>query len=225
MNKVKVKICGIKNKHTVTVLAELAVDYIGFLFARSTRKISEAEAATYIEQLHQQAKTTGLPRPNTVGVFVNPSIEQLDAVLAQCALDVIQLHGDETPEFCQQVKERYGVQLFKVFSVRDEADDASIINSFTPYSRVIDTLMLDTHDPLYGGGSGVPFRWSVIPKVAMWCQQHAVPLMVAGGLNERNVGLLLEKYALDGVDVSSGVETAGEKDEQKMRQFVGRVKS
>ena len=225
MTAAKVKICGIKNRETIALLKQLPVDYIGFVFADSKRKVTPEQAASLIGALKSADEARGTyDPPETVGVFVNPGMDELRELLSSCRLDVVQLHGSESASFCRDVKDTFGVKLFKVFSVRNEQDDGRLEASFEPYAGVIDALMLDTHDPVYGGGSGKAFRWSVIPKAARWCNEQGIPLIVAGGLHADNVAELIAEYHPDGVDVSSGVETNGEKDEEKIKQFVGRVK-
>lgn len=216
-----VKICGIRDAELLAQLQELPIDYIGLLFAPSKRQVTAEQARDIIQA--GKAQETEIWHARYVGVFVDPELAELEHIMSIAPLDVIQLHGAESPQFCRQVKERFGVQVWKVISVTEQfiAEQASLI----AYLGAIDAILLDTHDPQYGGGSGQTFNWEIIPEYQAWADAHQLPMIVAGGLHAHNVDLLCEKYRPSGVDVSSGVETAGTKDVDKIKAFVGRVKS
>lgn len=202
-------------------MVNLPVDFIGFVFAPSRRRVTPEQAALLAAQL----KAWMTPEiPQSVGVFVNPDLEELAAIVEEAQLDVVQLHGQESPQFCREVKERLGTRVFKVLSVQslNENSEASINHEL--YAGVIDGLLLDTFDPVYGGGSGSTFAWEEIPAYRDWARAQGIPLFVAGGLLPSNVAELIDKYSPDGVDVSSGVESDGVKDIDKIAAFVGRVK-
>lgn len=229
MNKTTVKICGLQTEDAVQTLNELHVDQVGFVFAKSRRQVS-AERASQLMQLLQKNSTN---TPLTVGVFVNPTQEELIGVMQKAPLDVIQLHGNETAAFCRWVKEELQAKVYKVVSILaakdadaiQPIDDKAVAAQLAPYAGVIDALMLDTYDPIVGGGTGEPFAWEHIPLYRDWTRLHQVSLLIAGGLNVSNVRGLIQQYEPDGVDVSSGVETDGVKDHIKIKQFVERVKS
>ncbi|WP_426453589.1 phosphoribosylanthranilate isomerase [Paenibacillus sp. S-38] len=228
-----VKICGLQTLSHVEAVAKLPVDYIGFVFARSKRQVAPRTAGELIRAM-RDASAGRAPSPGVVGVFVNPSHEDLASVLEEAPLDVVQLHGQESPVFCREVKERWPeVKIFKVFSVSggavDEADGTVQAGTgaaarLEPYRGAVDGLLIDTFDPVYGGGSGKTFAWDAIPPYLEWCRGAGIPLLVAGGLQPDNVGELLGAFAPDGVDVSSGVETDGVKDLVKITSFVERVR-
>jgi len=219
------KICGLQDVEVLKSMINLPVDYIGVVFAKSRRRIKPEQAADLREVLMDWKAGK---RPGLAGVFVNPALEELEHIMNVAPLDVIQLHGQETPEFCRQVKQRWAAEVFKVFSFpkdgsgHDETDSA--VRALTPYEGTVDAVLLDTHDPKYGGGSGKTFAWERIPAYADWCKEHGVKLFVAGGLQPGNVEDLIRTYQPDGVDVSSGVETGGVKDIAKITAFVERVK-
>lgn len=221
-----VKICGLQSVDMLASIAHLPIDHIGFVFAKSKRQVTPLQARELI-QFVQSSSSKGGMKPLTVGVFVNPSEAELRELLAAAPLDVVQLHGQESPEFCGWVKKQFGVQVFKVVSV--QKTDASIpspeavASQLNPYLGHIDGLLLDTHDPVYGGGSGLTFAWDCIPVYQAWTRAARIKLLVAGGLTPDNVNYLVETYAPDGVDVSSGVETDGVKDINKITSFVERV--
>ncbi|RUT36076.1 phosphoribosylanthranilate isomerase [Paenibacillus zeisoli] len=219
MAETSVKICGLQDVEVLKSMINLPVDYIGFVFAKSKRQISADQAAGLIPILKQWDRPL---KPESVGVFVNPTIEELSDILQKASLDIIQLHGQESPEFCREVKRRFGVKVFKVLSVKQDG----LIEGFGlhEYQGTLDGMLLDTYDPIYGGGSGQTFDWKQIEPYREWPKQEGIPLIIAGGLHPDNVGDLLENFQPDGVDVSSGVETEGLKDIAKIRAFVERVK-
>jgi phosphoribosylanthranilate isomerase len=234
-----VKICGLQQPEMVEAILHLPIDYIGFLFARSKRQVTSSKACDMIRVLDKH-RGTGLHTPLSVGVFVDPSEAELQSTMRDASLDIIQLHGQESPVLCQWVKETFpGVKVWKVVSVAAldrsrgsesteaivAADASSRVSALLePYKSAVDAFLLDTFDPVYGGGSGKTFAWEAITPYQTWCREAGLQLIVAGGLVPENVGELLEMYAPDGVDVSSGVETDGVKDIGKIIRFVERVK-
>ncbi|MDP5273811.1 phosphoribosylanthranilate isomerase [Chengkuizengella axinellae] len=231
MNKkhTAVKICGILDVPTIEKMLDLPIDYIGFVFAKSRRQVTPEQADVMIQALKKhQVKV-----PETVGVFVNPDKEVLKDTIRLAPLDVIQLHGQESPAFCKWVKGELGVKVFKVFSnlheVVSSAENQHQVNEklselLNPYLDYIDALMLDTYDPAVGGGTGETFNWELIPIVQQWTKENNIPLLIAGGLDANNVNHLISTYFPEGVDVSSGVETNRIKDIQKIKTFVERVR-
>jgi phosphoribosylanthranilate isomerase len=225
-----VKICGLLTTDMVRDVAKLPVDYLGFLFARSKRQVSAEHAAQLIQALKE---ARDVDRPSSVGVFVNPTEQELQHIMQTAPLDVIQLHGQESPDFCSWVKKEFpGVKVFKVISVAGGTDSDAlqdrkerIRKQLEPFRSLVEGILLDTHDPVYGGGSGKTFAWDLIPPYLEWCRAAGIQLIVAGGLHPDNVLELLQAYGPDGVDVSSGVETDGSKDLTKIQAFVERVKA
>lgn len=214
-----IKICGLQSVAMVESLLDLPIDYIGFVFATSKRQVTASNAREMIESVKSKRQPHN-KLPQTVGVFVNPTKEQLREVLAVAPLDVVQLHGQESAEFCRWVKETFCLNVFKVFTIGDQT---SALGELAAYAGVIDVLMLDTYDPHVGGGTGKTFAWEKIAQYRKWAEEIGVPLIVAGGLTADNVADLMAEYGPDGVDVSSGVETNGEKDLVKIADFVKRV--
>ncbi|TMV51271.1 phosphoribosylanthranilate isomerase [Paenibacillus mesophilus] len=213
-----VKICGLKDTETVRSVLHLPIDHIGFLFAKSKRQVTPAQAGEMVKVIHR-SRERGNRVPLTVGVFVDPSEQQLAEVMREAPIDVIQLHGSEDAAFCKWVRDTYRVQVYRVCSV-DNQSAQTIEEALAPYAGCIDGLLLDTA----GGGTGRTFEWNRIPDYLAWTNRCGIPLLVAGGLHPDNVEELLEAYAPDGVDVSSGVETDGVKDISKITAFVERVK-
>ncbi|QTH44867.1 phosphoribosylanthranilate isomerase [Cohnella sp. LGH] len=212
-----VKICGIKEEATLRGMAGLQVDYIGFVFAKSRRQVTPERAAQLQEEARRVSMARGKP-PLTVGVFVNPTLEQLAQTLAVVPLDVVQLHGEETPEFAREVRERLSVDVWRALSVGDE-DSAEGAARLQAYAGVVSTVLLDTA----GGGTGKTFRWDVIPAYQQAAADSGLRLFVAGGLSPDNADELVATYRPAGVDISSGVETDGAKDIGKIAAFAERV--
>lgn len=222
MSETAVKICGLQSVEVLKSMINLPVDYIGFVFAKSRRKVTPEQAGELIGILK---KWSSGQAPAAVGVLVNPDWSELEELLSHAPLDIVQLHGQETPQFCREVKERFPVSVFKVVSIGGEKSDEARMAALDSYVGCIDGLLVDTFDPEYGGGSGKTFAWDLIPPYQDWAKQHGIPLFVAGGLDADNVSQLISRYAPDGVDVSSGVEREpGVKDIQKVQAFVERVK-
>ncbi|SFI55555.1 phosphoribosylanthranilate isomerase [Paenibacillus sp. UNC496MF] len=217
--RTRVKICGLRDEATVRAMDGLPIDEVGFIFAKSRRHVAPELAAELIAGVRRLRNADGVA-PRTVGVFVNPTLDDLRETLRIAPLDVVQLHGEESPSFCAEAKAAFGVAVWKVLSVtpEDGADrDSDGPGRLRPYIGSVDAFLIDTA----GGGTGKTFAWPVIDRY----QEAAdgVPLYVAGGLQPDNVVELVRRYSPGGVDVSSGVETDGLKDMTKIRLFAERV--
>jgi phosphoribosylanthranilate isomerase len=220
---VTVKICGLTQVDTVQSVSLLPIDHIGFMLAPSKRRLTVEQAAELIDVLKKHRGTK--KHPAAVGVFVNPTWEELAHAVQTAGLEVVQLHGEESPQMCRKVREELGVQLFKALPISRSSKAAEeVFARLEPYRGVVDAILLDTYDPNVGGGTGKTFDWSVIPVYRSWTQSAGVQLIVAGGLKPDTVTDLLDRYQVDGVDVSSGVETDGIKDRVKIQTFLERVK-
>ncbi len=198
----KVKICGLKEQQHVLAAVEVGADAIGFVFAPSKRQIS-------IEQAHQLAKYVpqGILK---IGVFVNPSVEELRAAVEGVPLDYVQYHGEETPEFIRQ----QGYPAIKALSVRDEAD----VRAAAHYN--VDYYLFDAPGTDFKGGSGHTFDWTLLEMAGIPREK----LILAGGLKAENIAEAVSLVSPYMVDVSSGVETDGIKDEAKINAFIQTVK-
>ncbi|MGG2112209.1 phosphoribosylanthranilate isomerase [Lysinibacillus pakistanensis] len=198
----KVKICGLKEQQHVRAAVEAGADAIGFVFAPSKRQIS-------IEQAHQLAKD--VPREVLkIGVFVNPSVEELRAAVEGVPLDYVQFHGEETPEFIRQ----QGYPAIKALSVRDKEDVRAAAN----YN--VDYYLFDAPGTDFKGGSGHTFDWTLLEMAGISRDK----LILAGGLKAENIAEAVSLVSPYMVDVSSGVETDGIKDEAKINAFIQAVK-
>lgn len=207
------KCCGFRESSSLMGLQGLAIDFVGFILAPSKRQVS-------LEQLQELLPHVphGIKK---VGVFIQPDVQELKRVFDEAPLDVIQLHGEEEPAFCQYVKETWEVEVIKAFHV---GRGGELTLPSEEYGSVIDYLLLDTFDPQAAGGTGKAFNWDIIPAYQEWCSKHQVKLLVAGGITVENVERLLSQCQIDGIDVASGVETDGKKDLNKVKDLAERVK-
>jgi phosphoribosylanthranilate isomerase len=217
----RIKICGLKDVQTIEAMDGLPIHEVGFVFAPSKRRVEPSAAADLISAV-RRLKANGGERPQTVGVFVNESFGNIASILAQAPLDVVQMHGNESAELCREVRERLNVQVWKVFSIKtgsDSEEPLSAMDRLFPYKGAIDAVLIDAP----GGGTGHTFNWEAIEQYNKAAASLGIMLYVAGGLHEGNVQELLRTYSPGGIDVSSGVETDGRKDIDKIRLFVRRV--
>ncbi|MBD2845154.1 phosphoribosylanthranilate isomerase [Paenibacillus sp. IB182496] len=222
----RIKVCGMRDERTIAAMKGLPIDVIGLIFAQSRRQVDPATAARLATAVRQLADGAEGAAPLVAGVFVNPEFEQLADIAARVPLDIVQLHGDETPALCALVRERLGRQVWKVFHVREGEREPNASSAragaqrLADYRGVIDAALVDTA----GGGTGRTFDWAALGPYREAAARLGVPLFAAGGLHAGNVGRLLAEHRPDGVDVSGGVETDGIKDIDKIREFVERVK-
>ncbi|MEB9895863.1 phosphoribosylanthranilate isomerase, partial [Bacillus cereus] len=184
-----------------------------------------ADARGWLARLEEE----GAKLPLTVGVFARPRREEVDAVLTEVRLDAVQLIADHDPDLPAWLKRRHEVQVWLTVPIaRAEPGGSRMAAAEAMLRRMrhcIDAILLDTHDPSQGGGSGRTFDWTVIPHYRSLAGELGLLLYAAGGLNPDNVGTLLAGGRIDGVDVSSGVETEGIKDIRKVSAFIERVRA
>jgi len=199
--QVKIKICGVTNIEDAKACANLGVDFIGFIFAESPRRVTKEEAKRIIDELPGTVKK--------VGVFVNEEISVVEDIASFCGLDALQFHGDEEPDYCMHFMG--GKEVFKAFRLRDK-DDLAPIPSYKVNAYLLDAFV----EGLYGG-TGKAFKW----ELATDAKTFGCPIILSGGLNTGNVGEVVREIQPEIVDVSSGVEAApGKKDPEKLREFV-----
>ena len=197
---VRVKICGIKDTDTALCAAGAGADALGFIFTDSKRKVSPEKAREIIEALP--------PFIARVGVFVNQSHDEICRIAEYTGIDTIQLHGEEPPEFCSSFK----YKVIKAFSVAGQED----LEKAVLYR--VDAFLLDTSVPGLKGGTGETFDWRLAAVF------KGGPLILAGGLTPENVAGAVQTVRPYAVDVSSGVESGGQKDMGKIIEFVRRAK-
>jgi phosphoribosylanthranilate isomerase len=200
---VRVKICGITRLEDALHAVRSGADALGFVFHEaSPRYLFPEQAASIVRALP--------PFVQAVGLFVNADSEYVNSTADQCRLDLVQLHGDEPPEYCDLIRRR----VIKAFRVKEFTSIEPIRNY-----RVAGFL-LDAFSPKAYGGTGLTFNW----EIALAAMKYG-PVILAGGLDPGNVRHAVEKVIPYGVDVSSGVETAlGRKDPEKVTEFIRQAK-
>ena len=209
----KVKMCGISKVETIPAVVEAKPDYMGLVFASSKRQVTVEQAKTLVEALHKQCKAQNdMVSIKTVGVFVNETLDNLVTIANEANLDVVQLHGDEDEAFIQSLKERTNVEVWKAIQIRSAADAAAWIDSSA------DMLLFDAYHKDERGGTGDVFDWSCLDTFER-------PFMLAGGIDSTNVARAIRTVRPYGIDISSGIETNGVKDDEKITAFTKIVKS
>ncbi|NLO39108.1 MAG: phosphoribosylanthranilate isomerase [Ruminiclostridium sp.] len=198
----QVKICGIKNQEGIEIVNRHRPDYIGFVFAESRRRVTHEQAYELRRKLAEGIKT--------VGVFVNDKVDSILKLALSGIIDVIQLHGDEDEHTIELLKQKTVCPIIK--AVRVEKPEQILAAQMLP----CDMLLLDAFHQGSYGGIGRQFDHSLIPPLQK-------PFFLAGGLDEENVGQCILKYKPYGVDISSGAETNGNKDEAKIRKILKAV--
>lgn len=198
----KIKICGITNLEDAKIAVESGADALGFIFVPSSpRAISIDKAARIISQLG--------PFISTVGVFVNPSTDEIKQ--AAGIIDIIQLHGEETPQFCQNLNKKF----IKAFRVKDSSS-LSQMENFAP-----DAYLLDTYAPDKRGGTGRVFDWSLAIEAKKYGR-----IILSGGLTPDNIVEAIKRVSPYGIDASSGIEAApGKKNPEKLKEFIRLIRN
>lgn len=213
MPPISVKICGISQPKDVAAVAAAGGAYVGFVFfEKSPRNITVDDARALAVDV-----PAGIAK---VALVVNADNAMLDDLTRTVPLDMLQLHGSETPERVAEIKARYGLPVMKAVGVADAGD----LDAIDTYARVADQLLIDAKPPkdaTLPGGNGLAFDWRLLAG-----RRWTVPWMLAGGLRPDNVAEALRLTGAQQVDVSSGVESApGVKDAALIRSFVGNATS
>ena len=204
----RVKICGLSTADTLAAAVDAGAAYVGLVFfPKSPRNISVETARTLAQTVPE-----GVCK---VALTVNASDAELEEILASVPIDMLQLHGKETPDRVAKVKSAFGLPVMKAVGIADEGD----LTGITEYSRVADQLLIDAKPPkeaVLPGGNGLAFDWRLLAG-----RRWAVPWMLAGGLDPSNVQEAIRLTGANQIDVSSGVESApGVKDPNLIRSFI-----
>ncbi len=203
---VRVKICGITSVKDALAAESAGADALGFVFAKSPRRVSASRVRSIVKNLG--------PWIATVGVFVNERPEVILSTAKICGLSAVQLHGEETQAYVSRLRAK-GLVVIQAFRIKTAKDLA-----FARRSKA-DAILMDSAVRGVRGGTGRIFDWALLKK----CKTK-LPVIISGGLNAKNLHELLREYAPYGVDVSSGVESGpGVKNTEKVRKFIRRAKS
>ncbi len=199
----KVKICGITNYEDAATALDMGADLLGFNFYKKSPRYVPPEKAQQIINM--------LPGfVDIAGVFVNESMERINETKNLCQLDWVQLHGDESPEFCKQFLS-HNVKVMKAIRVKDRNDVQSAEDYFT------DAILLDAFDPEKYGGTGLTFDWNVVGHINK-------RVFLAGGINPDNAAEAAE-LGVYGIDVCSGIEAEpGKKDHNKVKKLFENIR-
>lgn len=204
----RVKICGITNVEDAHAAADVGADALGFNFVPGTPRYIEPQVA---ERIISHLP----PFITTVGVFADASPEAISQVVRACGLNVVQLHGSETPKYCNDVGARCRVPLLKAFRVKDR-------DSLSPIPKYkVSAYLLDTYVKGKKGGTGETFNWDLAKEAKAYGK-----IIIAGGLTPENVAQAIQQVRPYAVDVSSGVESSpGKKDHAKIKAFIENVRA
>ncbi|MBP9478072.1 MAG: phosphoribosylanthranilate isomerase [Sebaldella sp.] len=194
----KIKICGIRSLEEIKELAKLNIDYFGCIFAKSPRQVD-------LDLAKQISEIAHLNNKKIVGVFVNSTLDEINSARNNCNLDIIQLHGDESPEFCEEL----GGNIWKVFRVYDNIPD------FSAYLDFIEYPLFDTKGTDYGG-NGIIFDWKILEKIDY-------PYILAGGLSVQNIRKA-KKYTPAIFDINSKVEINNRKSKELIMDIINIIK-
>jgi len=207
-----IKICGLTNLEDAKLAASLEADALGFIFAPSKRRVSPEKVRAIIAALP--------PEVEKIGVFIDEEKAKVWKIATFCGLTGLQFHGSESPDYCQEFKNK-NYQVIKAFRVNENKGWDEV----TPYIRqgAVNRILLDTFVPGQPGGTGKTFPWEQVPKVRQsW---GGIPVIIAGGLKSDNVFKAIKEGKPSGIDVSSGVEKEpGIKDGEKLKVFMERAR-
>ncbi len=203
-----IKICGLRRTQDIEYANILKLDYIGFIFAHSKREVTKEEAVRLKKELDKSIKT--------VGIFVNRDIEEVIDIARSVELDVIQLHGDEDSSYIEEIRgilksKKMNTELWKAIRVKNSQSLRGI------EGLDVEGILLDTYSKEAYGGLGETFDWSIVSDLKL-----DKKIILAGGIDEENVEMAKQIVKPDIIDISSGVETDGFKDFEKMKIFVER---
>ena len=209
------KICGLRTADAALVAAEAGADYLGFILAPSKRQVTIETIAEIRASLQAALAET----PPIVGVVVNPSREELDAIVRSGAVDVVQFSGEEDVAIVEGLTVPY-IKALRAQPDESAADVLARISAWTSLAQPPVAILLDAYHPGVYGGSGVTGDWAIAAEVA-----RETPILLAGGLTPENVAWAITSVHPFGVDVASGVETDGVKDPVRIRAFLAAARA
>lgn len=206
------KLCGNHSLQDLQRAVSSGAEFIGIVFAESKRKVKPELCGEWMKQIKKRSGQ------KYVGVFVNPTLKEISDVLRHVQLDIIQFHGTETPARIIEVKLATGLTVWKAIH-----HNTSGIDRMKAYQNIVDGYVVDSKVKGAWGGTGERFDWEAIPSYTREAERQGVPCLIAGGITPDNVGEIL-KYYPQGIDISSGIETDGEKDNHKITDLIERLK-
>ncbi|MGR9047158.1 phosphoribosylanthranilate isomerase [Halobacillus faecis] len=205
-----VKLCGNRSLSDVAKTSSSQASHLGFIFVRRTKRYVRPE---YVGRWVKKIR----PRQKIVGVFIEPTIEEIEEILHFVPLDVIQLHGNETVSQLLRIKEAFGLPVWKVVHHQSNG-----IKQMEVFRGVADGYIVDSKVDGASGGTGVRFDWDAVPTYQKEAYDQGVACLIAGGIKPENVTELLH-YRPDGIDLSSGIEIGDGKDIGKIQAIMKEV--
>jgi phosphoribosylanthranilate isomerase len=207
-NRTKVKICGLTTLEDARFVSGALADYLGFIFY--------PDSPRYIEPAKAGAIINWLEGPGKVGVFVNQPLDDVNSIARQTGIDYIQLHGNESPDYCALVEK----PIIKAFHVDSDTDPTKLESRIESYLDQVEYLLFDTKSDTDWGGTGQTFDWSILNEIS-----NDKPFFLSGGLNAKNVQEAIQTVQPYAVDLSSGLEESpGLKDFDKIELFFDKMR-
>lgn len=201
------KYCGMTCEQDYQFAIASKATHIGIIFAKGSRRYVEPK------QVGEWVEKFGKGSKKLVGVFVNEPIEKVWKISLDAAVDVIQLHGQETLEDVQELKQKGAVEVWKAFPHSEQT-----LKVMQRFGKAVDGFLIDSKVKGQFGGTGETFDWEAIPLYQQLARETRIPCIIAGGIGAENVAQL-PLHEIDGIDVSSGIETNGRKDRIKIQQL------
>ncbi|MGE6629535.1 phosphoribosylanthranilate isomerase [Bacillus sp. NPDC077027] len=215
VNSVKdlfVKYCGVQSLEDVQLVSQSMANAIGFIFAPSKRRVSPKDVKSWLEKTNSDKQVTG--------VFVNEDIEVVCKVAKYVPLNIVQLHGDETPDEAWTIKQKTKVLIWKAF--HHQADLTKTLEQMNLYAPFVDGFLIDSKVEGIRGGSGTAFAWEAVPLYVQHARNLGKACVIAGGIGPDSIHKLLT-YQPDAIDLASGIEVHGRKSKEKMKQLEERM--
>ncbi|SFP41958.1 phosphoribosylanthranilate isomerase [Salibacterium halotolerans] len=210
MSVPKLKLCGLHSLNDVFTVSESSADYAGFVMAESRRRVSPETAKAWLD-------TCPLPGKKIAVLFVNAPLEEIERTVEIVNPDIIQLQGDETVRDLEFIKNATGREIWKAVP-----HDTEALEKMKQYEAAADGFIVDAKVKGARGGTGQQFDWSHVPGYVSFGKERGIPVLIAGGVNPDNAGELV-KFHPWGVDVSSGIETEGQKDKSLVMEMEKRL--
>jgi phosphoribosylanthranilate isomerase len=207
-----VKICGIQESEHGLAASQAGADLIGFVFVPVRREVKPNVAREILGRVRSESNHP----PAGIGLFVNESAEEINRIVDEVGLDLVQLHGDESPELAAEIE----VPVIKAIRLERDLDPQEVREIVESFLEHCHGVLIDSHVPGHWGGTGVVGDWNVVADLT-----RDFPVVLAGGLTAENVGDAIKSVRPAVVDVSSGVETDRRKDTAKIKQFVREAKA
>ena len=205
--RTRVKVCGITRLEFARYASGAMADYLGYIFwDKSPRYVKPSEAAVFISWLEG---------PKNVGVFVNQSLDDVNEIARLTGIDMVQLSGNESPEYCQLIEK----PVIKAFHISENATPLELNEKISPYNEAVDYFLFDTYTKDAYGGTGKKFNWEILKEV-----NTQIPFFLAGGLSTENIAKAIKTVNPYAIDISSSLESKpGIKDFEKMEHFFEEV--